>query len=110
MLKDDNFFSDANSLTAASPRLVDLIDVLKLTWVNDSLVCHTDSARKIKCLSIQILSMAGITLDDKCAFELLDIALKDEDEEVQIEAVSSMPVIILCSGYSLLANMLERLE
>lgn len=110
LLKDEKFSSEAKSLTFIDQRLIDLIDVLKLAWSNDSLLCHTDSIRKIKCFSIQILSKAGINPDVKCSFELLDMALADEDEEVQVEAISSMPVIILCSGYSLLKGMFERLE
>ncbi|ONK66743.1 uncharacterized protein A4U43_C06F11490 [Asparagus officinalis] len=108
--KDENFLGDANSLTSVNPRILDLINLLELAWSNHALVCHTDSIRKIKCLSIQIFSKAGINLNDQCALRLLDMALKDDDEEVKIEAVSSMPVIILCSGYRILENMFGRLE
>lgn len=110
LVRDENFLGNANSLAAVNVGFYQLVDLLKLAWSRHSFVSRADSITKIKCLSIQILSKAGIKCDDEFAFELFDMAFKDEDDQVQMEAVSSMPVIALCSGYSLLGDMFVRLE
>lgn len=42
--------------------------------------------------------------------EILNLGLRDEEEEVRIEAVLSMPVIVLFSGFGCLPHMFNRLE
>lgn len=110
LFKDDNCMDDADSLRSDYPRYADLMDLLQLTWTSRSLVAHTHPVWKIKCLSIQVLSKIGTKLNAECDLEVLDLAIHDEVEEVRAEAVISMPVIILCSGLNLLANMFKRLE
>ncbi|XP_074561737.1 serine/threonine-protein kinase ATR-like [Curcuma longa] len=65
---------------------------------------------KIKCLCVQVFSKIGPKLKDESDLEVLDLAIHDEDEEVCIEAVTSMPVIVLCSGQIFFEKMLRKLE
>ncbi|KAF5185097.1 serine/threonine-protein kinase ATR [Thalictrum thalictroides] len=82
--------------------------LLKLPWTH-SLVLDTAQSQT-KCLSIQSLSMIGVGLTNENVLEILDLALHDEAKEVRVEAVISMPVIVLCSGLGILAHVFERLE
>ncbi|RWR91751.1 serine/threonine-protein kinase ATR isoform X1 [Cinnamomum micranthum f. kanehirae] len=52
----------------------------------------------------------GTKLKTENLLELLALALYDEAEEVKAEAIISMPVIILCSGHGLLADMFKRVD
>ncbi|KAL5713935.1 non-specific serine/threonine protein kinase [Ranunculus cassubicifolius] len=83
--------------------------VLKLPWTH-SIAISDQSLCMTKCLSIQALSKIGVGFEDEVILEVLDLALHDEIEEVRVEAVISMPVIVMCSGLGLLVHMLERLE
>lgn len=65
---------------------------------------------KAKCLSLQALSKLGSILHAGNNLNILDLSLNDEAEEVRIEAVRAMPLIVLCSGFCLLAHMFKRLE
>ncbi|PIA56742.1 hypothetical protein AQUCO_00700831v1 [Aquilegia coerulea] len=78
--------------------------------VRSILLLQTQSLCTTKCLSIQCLSIIGVGLTNENVLEVLDLALHDEAKEVRVEAVISMPVIVLCSGLGILTHMFERLE
>ncbi|KAL5788931.1 hypothetical protein ACOSP7_005880 [Xanthoceras sorbifolium] len=52
----------------------------------------------------------GQSLTTESVLQVLDLALLDESEQVRIEAVVSVPVIVLWSGLDLLTHMFKRLE
>ncbi|KAL5856187.1 hypothetical protein ACOSQ4_005989 [Xanthoceras sorbifolium] len=52
----------------------------------------------------------GQSLTTESVLQVLDLALLDESEQVRIEAVLSVPVIVLWSGLDLLTHMFKRLE
>ncbi|KAL0334541.1 UNVERIFIED_CONTAM: Serine/threonine-protein kinase ATR [Sesamum radiatum] len=58
----------------------------------------------VQCLRIGCIAQHGLDLD------ILDLGLHDEEEEVRIQAVISMPVIVLVSGFRSLMHMFNRLE
>ena len=65
---------------------------------------------RTKCLSVQVQSKIGLSLKTKSILEVLDLGLQDEADEVRIEAVISMPVIVLWSGLDVLRHVFRRLE
>lgn len=88
-----------------------LINVLlKLPWTNSIVVTEPHPPWKAKCLSILILSKIGPSLNFESDLEVLDLGLRDEAEEVRMEAVISMPVIVFWSGFRVLTYMFRRLE
>ena len=62
---------------------------------------------RTKCLSVQVQSKIGPSLKTESILEVLDLGLQDEADEVRIEAVISMPVIVLWSGLDVLFRGLE---
>ncbi|PKA50257.1 Serine/threonine-protein kinase ATR [Apostasia shenzhenica] len=86
----------------------DLIYLLKLPWRHDSDIALTNPM-KIKCLAVQVLSKVG-ALSVECNFDLLDMAITDEVEQVRVEAAAVLPMLILYSGYHILGDILRRLE
>ncbi|KAI3955847.1 hypothetical protein MKW98_006207 [Papaver atlanticum] len=89
---------------------VDLSTVLKLPWTHLLAMTEADPLWKTKCLSVQVLSKIGFALKPESVLEILDLALYDEAEEVKVEAVISIPMIVLCAGLGLLPHMLRKLE
>ncbi|MCL7051841.1 hypothetical protein MKW94_026365 [Papaver nudicaule] len=87
----------------------DLSVMLMLPWKPLALT-EADPIWKTKCLSVQVLSKIGFALKSESLLEILDLALHDEAEEVRVEAVTSIPMIVLCSGLGVLPQMLKRLE
>ena len=65
---------------------------------------------RTKCLSVQGQSKIGPSLKTESILEVLDLGLHDEAVEVRIEAVISMPVIVLWSGLDVLIHVFRRLE
>lgn len=102
--------TNADITDCVYPRYADLIDVLKLAWDSHCRFTQACPIWKVKCLSVQVFSKVGIKLNAECDLEMLDLAIHDEAEEVQNEALMSLPMIILCSGPSLLEDMFKRLE
>ena len=84
--------------------------LLKLPWTHPQMVVGPHHPWKTRCFSIQVVSKLGSILKTEHALELLDLGLNDEAEEVRIETIISMPVIVLCYGLGLLAEMFKRLE
>ncbi|RZR96261.1 hypothetical protein BHM03_00025245 [Ensete ventricosum] len=105
---DDSIDTDSGSCSYL--RYADLLELLKLPWTNNSVIAEACLVSKVKCLCIQAFSKIGIELKDESDLELLVLAMHDESEEVCSEAITSMPVIILCSGQIFLGSMLRKLE
>lgn len=83
--------------------------MLKLPWTHPHTIIGPHP-RKTKCVSIQVVSKLGSSLNTERAMEVLDLGLNDMAEEVRIEAITSMPVIALWTGLDVLAQMFGRLE
>lgn len=84
--------------------------VLKLPWTHTLVVPKPHLPWKAKLIAIQVVSKLGPRFSAGNGFEVLDLALHDEIEEVRKEALLSMPVIVLWSGLDALAHMFRRLE
>ncbi|XP_051147175.1 serine/threonine-protein kinase ATR isoform X2 [Andrographis paniculata] len=86
--------------------------VLRLPWTCASSITEScDLASwKAKCLSIRILSKIGCITWQGVDLDILDLGLCDEEVEVRIEAIISMPVIVLFAGADFLMPMFNRLE
>lgn len=90
---------------------VDLLKVvLKHSWTDSVVVAEPHPPWKTKCIAIQVVSKLGQCLQIESFLEVLDLALLDEAELVRIEAVKSLPVIVLWSGLGLLPHIFKRLE
>ncbi|KAL7237094.1 hypothetical protein ACSBR1_020211 [Camellia fascicularis] len=84
--------------------------LLKLPWTRTLVIAEPNPPWKTKCLSVQVLSKMGCILKSESDFEVLDLGLQDEAEEVRTEAVISMPVIVLWSGFAILTHLFKRLQ
>ncbi|MBA0591826.1 hypothetical protein Gorai_008822, partial [Gossypium raimondii] len=99
---EENLFKSEND--------VDINVVLKLPWTHTPVVPKPHLPWKSKLFSIQVASKLGPSFSSRTGFEVLDLALHDEVEEVRKEALVSMPVMVISSGLDTLANMFRRLE
>lgn len=89
----------------------DLIHVvLKLPWTHVLLAIDNCCPRKTKCLSLQVISKLGPSLNSEVVLEVLDLGLHDEAEEVRTEAAISMPVMVLWSGLDVSPLIFKRME
>ncbi|KAL8556534.1 hypothetical protein ACS0TY_004111 [Phlomoides rotata] len=84
--------------------------LLKLPWDCSLSIIESHPPWKPKCLSIRIRSRVKCMTQHGVDLEILNLGLHDEDEEVRIEAVLSVPVIVLFSGFGCLPHMFNRLE
>lgn len=84
--------------------------LLKLPWTHRLLAGGHRCPWETKCLSLQVASKLGPSLNNEVILEVLDLGLFDEAEEVRIQAVISMPVMVLWSGRYLLPRAFERME
>lgn len=84
--------------------------VLKLPWTHSLVVPKPHIPWRAKLISVQVLSKLGPRFFTVNGFEVLDLALHDEVEEVRKEALLSMPLIVIWSGLGTLANMFRRIE
>ncbi|KAL0383893.1 UNVERIFIED_CONTAM: Serine/threonine-protein kinase ATR [Sesamum radiatum] len=84
--------------------------VLKVPWSSGASMIESHPPWKAKYLSIRILSRIGCVGQHGLDLDILDLGLHDEEEEVRIQAVISMPVIVLVSGFGSLMHMFNRLE
>ncbi|XVE48802.1 hypothetical protein DITRI_Ditri01bG0031900 [Diplodiscus trichospermus] len=84
--------------------------VLKLPWTHSLVVPKPRRPWKAKLMSVQVVSKLGPRFSTATSFEVLDLALHDEVEEVRKEALVSMPLTVIWSGLDTLANMFRRLE
>ncbi|KAF8405476.1 hypothetical protein HHK36_010382 [Tetracentron sinense] len=84
--------------------------VLKLPWTHSLVVTQAHPLWKTKCFCVQALSKFGVRFNTESDLQVLDLAFHDEAEEVRVEAIISMPVIVLCSGVGILAHMFGRLK
>lgn len=89
----------------------DLMYVVKLPWTH-SLVNNTGPHHpwKTKCTSVQVACKLGHRTGTETQLEVLDLSLNDEFEQVNIEAIISMPVIVIWSGFGGLSRIFRRLE
>ncbi|KAG9442834.1 hypothetical protein H6P81_018688 [Aristolochia fimbriata] len=83
--------------------------ILKLPWSHSLLDSPSHSLWKTKCLSIQIFFMIGVKGSPGGDLEVLDLALRDETEEVRAEAIISVPMMVLQTG-AMLPHICRRLE
>ncbi|XP_057769186.1 serine/threonine-protein kinase ATR isoform X2 [Salvia miltiorrhiza] len=84
--------------------------LLKLPWNYSPSMIESHPPWKAKCFSIRIQSRAECIRQVTVDLDILDLALHDEEEEVRIEAVTSMPMVVLLSGFGTLSHMFKRLE
>lgn len=63
---------------------------------------------KSKCLSVGIWTKLG--LQDGSGFDIFNLALSDDIEQVRAIAVISMPLKVLFSGLDALPHIFPRLE
>ncbi|KAK8624063.1 hypothetical protein V6N13_065420, partial [Hibiscus sabdariffa] len=108
LLIQGSLFFEENLLKSENDE-VDISVVLKLPWTHTLLVPKLNLPWKAKLISIQVASKLGPTFSSRTGFEVLDLALHDEVEEVRKEALVSMPVIVVWSGLDTLTNMFRRL-
>ena len=85
-----------------------IFSILGLPWTHFVEGTQPRQSQRIKCLSIQILSKIGPKSESE--LEVLDLGLSDEVEEVRLEAVISMPLLILSSGFHALLPVFTRLK
>ncbi|KAF2302161.1 hypothetical protein GH714_033137 [Hevea brasiliensis] len=84
--------------------------LLKLPWTHSHMVAGPHPPWKAKCTSVKVVPMLGNSLKTESVLEVLDLGLHDDAEDVRLEAVISMPMIVLWSGLGVLAQMFERLD
>ncbi|XP_061337449.1 serine/threonine-protein kinase ATR [Gastrolobium bilobum] len=84
--------------------------VLKLPWTHTLLGIDNHCPWKAKCLSLQVVSKLGPSLNSEAVLEVLDLGLHDEADEVRTEAAISMPVMVLWSGLDVLSPVFKRME
>lgn len=84
--------------------------LLKLPWNSIPSMIESHPPWKAKCFSIHIQSRAECIRHHEVDLDIMDLGLLDEEEEVRIEAVISMPMIVLLSGFVFLPHMFKRLE
>ncbi|KAH6777085.1 Ataxia telangiectasia-mutated and RAD3-like protein [Perilla frutescens var. frutescens] len=84
--------------------------LLKLPWNCTPSMIESLPPWKAKCLSIRVQFRAECITQHGVDLDILDLGLHDVEEEVRIEAVISMPVIVLFSGFGSLPHMFHRLE
>ncbi|GMJ02240.1 Ataxia telangiectasia-mutated and RAD3-related [Hibiscus trionum] len=108
LLIQGSLFFEENLLKSENDK-VDINVVLKLPWTHTLLVPKLNLLWKAKLISIQVASKLGPTFSSRTGFEVLDLALHDEVEEVRKEALVSMPVVVVWCGLDTLTNMFRRL-
>ncbi|XP_041996259.1 serine/threonine-protein kinase ATR-like isoform X2 [Salvia splendens] len=84
--------------------------LLKLPWDNIPSMTESHPLWKAKCFSVRVQSRVECIREHVVDLDIMDLGLQDDEEEVRIEAVTSMPVIVLLSGLSVLPHMVKRLE
>ncbi|XP_056170175.1 serine/threonine-protein kinase ATR isoform X3 [Syzygium oleosum] len=87
-----------------------LIGVLKLPWTHSFAVSDPSPQWKTKVYSVQILSKLGHSFAAESILEILDLCLQDEAEDVVVEAIISMPIIVLSSGLAVMSSLFGRLK
>ncbi|KAI3441185.1 Non-specific serine/threonine protein kinase [Psidium guajava] len=84
--------------------------VLKLPWTHAFAVSDPSPQWKTKLYSVQILSKLGHSFAAESVLEILDLCLQDEAEDVVVEAIISMPIIVLSSGLAVMSSLFGRLK
>lgn len=88
---------------------MDLIfSILKLPWTHFLEVNKTHQPWRIKCLSIQVLCKIGPK--SELQLDVMIMGLHDEVEEVRMEAIMSMPIVVLSSGFHALPPIFTWLK
>ncbi|KAM7257739.1 hypothetical protein ACFE04_013480 [Oxalis oulophora] len=83
--------------------------VLKLPWSNSLVVTEPHYALKTKCLCLQIVSKIGFAVKMENALEIMDLGLSDESEQVRLEAIISLPIIVMSFGIDMIPHIFGRL-
>ncbi|TQD75243.1 hypothetical protein C1H46_039206 [Malus baccata] len=83
----------------------DLVYVLRLPWTYPHVVPDPHPLWKLKCISVQVACKLGHITSTETQLEVLDLGPHDEFEEVIIEAIISMPVIVMWSGIGWLPHI-----
>ncbi|KAL9238429.1 hypothetical protein vseg_012850 [Gypsophila vaccaria] len=96
-----HFWSDIGNAALIS-------SLLKLPWTHSLVAIESHQPWKAKCLSIKLLSQVGPKSESELG--VLDLGLRDESEEVRIEAVIALPVIIVTSTFHALPLVFERIK
>ncbi|KAM1987180.1 hypothetical protein ACFX15_034478 [Malus domestica] len=87
----------------------DLAYILKLPWTYPRVVPDPHPLWKLKCISVQVACKLGNITSTETQLEVLDLSLHDEFEELIIEAIISMPMIVMWSGVGWLPHISRRL-
>ncbi|XP_057494820.1 serine/threonine-protein kinase ATR isoform X1 [Actinidia eriantha] len=82
--------------------------LLNLPWTHTLVAAEPHPPWKTKCLCVQVLSKMGLQTESN--LKVLDVGLQDEAEEVRTEAVISMPIVVLWSGFPILTHLFKRLQ
>lgn len=84
--------------------------LLKFPWNSLPSMIESHPLWKAKCFSIRIQSRADCIRQHEVDLNIVDLGLLDEEEEVRMEAVISMPMMVLLSDLGCLPHMFKRLE
>lgn len=103
-------FKESNPLQDGNCHVDLLVPLLKLPWTHVLLVNDNHCPWKTKCLSLQVLSKLGPSLNTEVALEVLEFGLHDEAEEVRTEAAISIPVMVLWSGLDVSSPVFQKME
>ncbi|KNA16075.1 hypothetical protein SOVF_091650 [Spinacia oleracea] len=96
-----HFCSDKSNMDLIFP-------ILKLPWTHFLEVNKTHQPWRIKCLSIQVLCKIGPK--SELQLDVMIMGLHDEVEEVRMEAIMSMPIVVLSSGFHALPPIFTWLK
>ncbi|XP_057427688.1 serine/threonine-protein kinase ATR isoform X2 [Lotus japonicus] len=103
-------FKENNPLQDGNYHVDLMLVLLKLPWTHMLLATDNHCTWKTKCLSLQVVSKLGPSLNNEVVLEFLDLGLRDEAEEVRAEAAISMPVMVLWSGLDVSSPVFKRME
>lgn len=103
-------FKENNPLQDGNYHVDLMLVLLKLPWTHMLFATDNHCTWKTKCLSLQVVSKLGPSLNNEVVLEFLDLGLRDEAEEVRAEAAISMPVMVLWSGLDVSSPVFKRME
>ncbi|CAN8236301.1 unnamed protein product [Cochlearia groenlandica] len=86
----------------------DIQVLLKFPWTHSLLFKNPSSLLKSKCFSVGIWTKLGF--QDGFGFDIFNMALSDDSEQVRAFAVISMPLKVLFSDLDALPHMFRKLE
>ncbi|XP_047310870.1 serine/threonine-protein kinase ATR [Impatiens glandulifera] len=110
ILFTQSFLSEDKKVFWIMGNVKDFMPLLRLPWTHTLAVCEPYYMRKTKSLALLVLSKMGCLSECGDDLDILDMSLKDEDEEVRKEAIGSLPLIVLWSGFSLMTRIFRILQ